>query len=121
LHVAATAAVGTRIGDDGAGALTGGTRRLHAKDAGRLHNLAVTTAVAARGPLRAGLAAGALTGRASFIFGELNGFHDAASGFFQRQRDIDAEIGAAANAAAPAAAAGHTEHLTEDVAEGVED
>ena len=53
---------------------------------------------------------------ASFLYA-----HDAASGFFERQRDIDANIGPAAHAATATAAARHAEHLTEDVAKGVED
>src|SRR5438094_10606936 len=52
LHMPATAAVSARISDDGAGALTGRTRRLHAKDAGRLNDLPVAVTIAASGPLR---------------------------------------------------------------------
>src|SRR5207249_1388528 len=60
LHVAAAAAVGARIGDDGAGALAGGASRLHAENASGLHDLSVAVAVAASGPLRTRLAASAL-------------------------------------------------------------
>src|SRR5205085_9706594 len=121
LDLTAAATVGARIGHHRAGALAGGASRLHAQDAGRLHDLSMAAAVAAGGPLRAGLAASPFARRAGLILGQLDGFHDAARRLFERERHIDANVRAASHATAAAAMAWHAEHLAEDIAEGLED
>ena len=121
LHVAATATIVARVGDSRAGSLARGASGLDAEYAGGLNDLAATLAVRAGGPLRAWLTARAFASGASFIAWQLDILDYAFGGLFERQRDIDANIGTATHAATAAAAPLSAEHLAENVAKRFED
>ena len=92
-------------------------RGLHAHDAGRLNHAALAAAVAADFAAAAFGGAGAFARGAVFVALELDGLRDAVGGFFERERDVAANVAALCAAVALPAA----EQVAEQIAERGED
>ena len=92
---------------------------LDADDAGRLDHVALAAAVAADFAAAAFGGAGAVAVVAAFVALELDGLRDAVGGFFERERDVAADIAALLRRCVASAAA--AEQVAEQIAEGGED
>ena len=92
-------------------------RGLDSHDAGRLNHSALAAAIAAHFAAAAFGGAGAFACGAMFVALEFDGFRDAVGGFFERERDVAANIAALASLVALAAA----EQVAEQIAECGED
>ena len=90
---------------------------LNSHDAGRLNHSALAAAVAADFAAAAFGCAGAFARGAVFVALELDGFRDAVGGFFERERDVAANVAALASLVALTAA----EQVAEQIAECGED
>ena len=120
LHPAGAAAVAAGVGDDLAAAVALRAGLLDREEALLHAHLAVAVAGRAGLGLGAGLGAAAVAGAAFLDGGDADGLLGAARGFFQRDLEVVAQVGAAIDVRASAATAARAaKQVAEDVAEGV--